>query len=193
LKPENILVCSGKGGSGIVAKLSDFGLSMFVNEFDPSPKELPGGSQPWNSPEWRESRPSKDFYKSDMYSVGLLIWASFSLEEDPFNMGGCNTFAETELLPDDTPDQQKHKIEVLKRGDKVHKIAYRSIAATLASLSKGSWNLQEKFWRSKSHTKQSILKALSIVFENTLRLDPAFRSLQPGIKALETDVTSVTR
>jgi serine/threonine protein kinase len=189
---ENVLVGSSAAGSGIVAKLSYFGLSMFVIEIDPNPKKLPGGTQPWNSPEWREFRPSRDFYKSDMYSVGLLIWASFSLAEDPFNLEGHNIFAEPELSPSDSLDQQICKIDNLKMSDKVLEIACRTTVATFASFGKSSRGLLETFWRSKIHDERSILKALNTVFENTLSLNPALRSLQPGIKALETDVTSIT-
>jgi len=165
---------------------------MFVIENDPNPTKLPGGTQPWNSPEWRESRPSKDFYKSDMYSVGLLIWASFSLGEDPFiNLEGHNVIAEPGLPPGNSRDQQKYEIENLKRSDKVLEIACRTTAATLASFDKHS-RLPNIFLYSKSHEEQSLLKALTIVFENTLKLDPALRSLQPGIKALETDANSTT-
>lgn len=192
MKLENILVCSSEAGSGIVAKLSDFGLSIFVGENDPTPMKLPGGTQPWNSPEWRESLPSREFYKTDVYSAGLLIWAVFSLGQDPFGRGGQNIFAGAELLPGDSRDQQLLKIDDLKRSDKVLEIACRTTTATLTSFDKGSRSLQDIFWRQKSTVEQSLLKALKIVFQNTLELNPAARSLQHAINALETDFISVT-
>ena len=189
MKLENILVCSSEAGSGIVAKLSDFGLSMVVVENDPSPKRLPGGTQPWNSPEWKELRPSKDFYKSDMYSVGLLVWASFSLGQDPFNLEGRNAIGKLEFSSDNSLDPTDY-IEILKRSDKLYEIACRATAATLASVDTGSGFLQNTFLRSKRCSGPSLLKALTTVFENTLRLNPILRSLQPGIQALKADVDS---
>lgn len=188
MKPENILVCSSETGSGIVAKLSDFGLSTFVIEKDPNPKKLPGGTQPWNAPEWRESRPSKDFYKSDMYSAGLLIWAGFSLGEDPFNLNGRNTIAEAEFSPGNSCGPKDH-IENLKRSDKILEIACRVTAATLAT-AESEPRLHKTFIRSKSHCGQNLLNSLIVVFENTLQLNPALRSLQPAIKALENNADS---
>jgi serine/threonine protein kinase len=160
---ENILVCSSDAGSGIVAKLSDFGLSMFVGEIDPTPQKLPGGTQPWNSPEWRESRPSKDFYKSDMYSAGLLIWATFSLGEDPFDQEGHNIFAEPEILPTDSREEQLSKIENLKRSDKILEIACRTTVVTLTSFDNRSRSLQNTFFRPKSNINHSLLTALKTV------------------------------
>lgn len=63
LKPANILLCGTKSGR-VVAKLSDFGLSIFLDEFDTS-KRWERGTAPWMAPEWRTVVPIDLLHKTD--------------------------------------------------------------------------------------------------------------------------------
>lgn len=181
-----------ESGSEIVPKLGDFGFSLFVTENDPSLKILPGGSQPWNSPEWREQRPSNDFYKSDTYSMGLLIWAIFSPGEDPFNLGGLNTFSKLEYGPGDSDQQRWKKIDDLKASDRIFEIACQNAAATLASFDSALKSPSKAILRGRNQSERNLLEVLKVVFENTLRLSPELRALQPAKDAINIDTNSVT-
>lgn len=127
-----------------------------------------------------------------MYSVGLVVWASFSLGEDPFNWNGHNSFAEPELLlPNDSHDQWLCKIENLKTSDRVLEIACRTTELTLANVGKGSRGFYKTSMRVTDNAELSLLTALKTVYENTLQLNPALRSMQPAIKALESDSSTI--
>ncbi|RGP81065.1 serine threonine kinase [Fusarium longipes] len=72
LKPENILVCKDKDNQP-VPKLSDFGLSSFLNERDVS-KKWETGTDGWMSPEWKSICTNEQITKADIYSCGLILW-----------------------------------------------------------------------------------------------------------------------
>jgi serine/threonine protein kinase len=63
LKPKNILVCENRGG-GVIAKLSDFGLSIFLDETDAT-RSWERGTAPWMAPEWRTVVPLENLHKTD--------------------------------------------------------------------------------------------------------------------------------
>ena len=86
LKAENILLYPY--GDTIVAKVTDFGNAMILAEAKDS-VQLPGGTPPWNAPEWRDSLRKQDLHLTDIYSYGLLVWRIVMhsipiLEEAPF-------------------------------------------------------------------------------------------------------------
>ncbi|KAL8976560.1 MAG: hypothetical protein Q9205_007450, partial [Flavoplaca limonia] len=71
LKLANVLVFADEGG--FVAKLSDFGCSIFDGD------SLYTGSWIYNAPEIRRGRsggfgPKVDIYASDIFSLGLVVW-----------------------------------------------------------------------------------------------------------------------
>ncbi|KIW92456.1 uncharacterized protein Z519_06303 [Cladophialophora bantiana CBS 173.52] len=98
VKPENILVClseekrknqldrtffdlgavkfEGNVDDLVTAKLSDFGLSLFDLENGGGQYQ---GTQLWNAPEVRRQTPwlsMEDLKKCDIFSYGLVVWAS---------------------------------------------------------------------------------------------------------------------
>lgn len=82
LKLENVLMFHGKN-HGIVAKIADFGCSTRMRE---DGWQLRGGTQPWNAPEWRTVMPIYLLHKTDIYSLGLLIWRMFLDGNNPFGV-----------------------------------------------------------------------------------------------------------
>ena len=76
LKPENILVFDQ---DGLVAKLSDFGMSLCD---DTQPGELLRGTPGWQAPEIHSAGTLYylDHIKADNYSFGLVIWSTMFLD-----------------------------------------------------------------------------------------------------------------
>ncbi|SCO82809.1 uncharacterized protein FRV6_07022 [Fusarium oxysporum] len=72
LKPDNILVCKNENGKPI-AKLSDFGLSFFLDERDTSTR-WKTGTDGWMSPEWDTICTNDQVLQGDIYSCGLILW-----------------------------------------------------------------------------------------------------------------------
>ncbi|KAI9924857.1 hypothetical protein MW887_006714 [Aspergillus wentii] len=73
IKPPNVLVCVDKGG-GVIAKLSDFALSIFLDERQPN-EAWKRGTEMWMAPEWGSVIPNDELLKADYYSCGLLLWS----------------------------------------------------------------------------------------------------------------------
>lgn len=82
LKPDNVLVFNCAGERPQVAKLADFGASIFEVDFDDGPVSYRGTAR-YNAPEQegrlgiqaRKAAQTKEaFYKADIYSIGLVIW-----------------------------------------------------------------------------------------------------------------------
>jgi serine/threonine protein kinase len=80
LKLENVLIFKRSDGS-VVAKLADFGCAIVEAE---EGTQLPGGTPPWNAPEWRENIEPSLMHKTDIYSLGLLIWRLTINGKNPF-------------------------------------------------------------------------------------------------------------
>jgi serine/threonine protein kinase len=80
LKLENVLIFERCDGS-VVAKLADFGCASVEAE---EGTQLQGGTPPWNAPEWRENIEPSLMHKTDIYSLGLLIWRLTINGENPF-------------------------------------------------------------------------------------------------------------
>lgn len=85
LKPANILVFPS--GTGFVAKLADFGLSM--DEAKEEYTKPPGGTPGWQAPEvgrYFEDGGlvlTSELPGTDTYSFGLLVWSVMLLNGDP--------------------------------------------------------------------------------------------------------------
>lgn len=82
LKPENILVFDQ---NGLVAKLSDFGMSLCD---DTQPGESLRGTPGWQAPEIHSAGALYylDHIKADNYSFGLVIWSTMFLDGTPVSM-----------------------------------------------------------------------------------------------------------
>ena len=82
LKPDNVLVFDCAGERPQVAKLADFGASIFEVDFDDGPVSYRGTPR-YNAPEqegrlgpqaWKMAQTKEGFYKADIYSLGLVVW-----------------------------------------------------------------------------------------------------------------------
>ncbi|KAF4953490.1 hypothetical protein FGADI_5823 [Fusarium gaditjirri] len=73
LKPGNILICRHSDGRPI-AKLSDFGLSIFLEQHD-STVPWRVGTRGWWSPEYSTLVDKDKLPKTDIYSCGLVLWS----------------------------------------------------------------------------------------------------------------------
>jgi len=80
LKLENVIAVLREDGS-VVAKLVDFGSSLIGDSENAS---LPGGTPPWNAPEWQKYMAPSFQRKTDVYSLGLLVWRLMLDGANPF-------------------------------------------------------------------------------------------------------------
>lgn len=76
LKPDNILVVQHNAELRPVAKLSDFGLSIFLDEHD-STKLWTAGTRPWMAPEHMTPVTTDQLLKADSESESFAIYANF--------------------------------------------------------------------------------------------------------------------
>jgi serine/threonine protein kinase len=80
LKLGNVLVFSNGDGS-VTAKLSDLGGALLDSD---DLQTIPMATRPWNCPHTDVSRDSDRLRKSDVYSLGLVIWRIVLNGADPF-------------------------------------------------------------------------------------------------------------
>jgi len=85
LKPDNVLVFRShttRDNFEWIAKLADFGGSILDVEKN-SCGLLAMGTHPWNAPEWEDLLTREGLLKTDVYSLGLLIWSIMASGIDP--------------------------------------------------------------------------------------------------------------
>jgi serine/threonine protein kinase len=128
IKSENILLFSHPK-RGIIGKLGDFGFSVstftYPDTDDPGDQKLPGGTPPWNAPEYGKKIPADMLKFTDIYSYGLLVWRTMIDGESPFDDVIDFVFPERGPLdflygPDYAPPPRPSKdkmIEALKSED----------------------------------------------------------------------------
>eukprot|EP00027_Filamoeba_sp_ATCC50430_P015879 CAMPEP_0168570156 /NCGR_PEP_ID=MMETSP0413-20121227/16567_1 /TAXON_ID=136452 /ORGANISM="Filamoeba nolandi, Strain NC-AS-23-1" /LENGTH=524 /DNA_ID=CAMNT_0008602753 /DNA_START=138 /DNA_END=1714 /DNA_ORIENTATION=- len=78
LKPQNLLVTS----EGVV-KIADFGLSKVsssVSNLNKKSADI-AGTPKYLAPELLDRKKPKDFFKADIYSLGILLWEFFAAKE----------------------------------------------------------------------------------------------------------------
>ncbi|KAH7151337.1 hypothetical protein DER46DRAFT_650445 [Fusarium sp. MPI-SDFR-AT-0072] len=94
LKPENILICRHSDGRPI-AKLSDFGFSIFLEQHD-STVPWGVGTPGWWSPEHSTLVDKDKLPKTDIYSCGLVLWSILLNGRQPLELadfkGNLKTF-----------------------------------------------------------------------------------------------------
>lgn len=82
LKPDNILIFDCAGQRPQVAKLADFGASIFEVDFNDGPVSYRGTAR-YNAPEQegrfgaqarKVAQTREGFYKADIFSMGILVW-----------------------------------------------------------------------------------------------------------------------
>src|SRR5208282_5262954 len=95
------------------AKLADFGGSVLDVESDSS-GSLRMGTHPWNAPEWKDRLSRDGLLRTDIYSLGLLIWSVMAFGVTPL-LHDLNLL---EVSPTDkTPNLLKVSIDELKIRD----------------------------------------------------------------------------
>lgn len=65
----------------VIAKLGDFDCCVLELE---NRTRLPGGMEPWNAPEWRDTTEKGLLCKTDIYSFSLLCWRTL-IGSNPFD------------------------------------------------------------------------------------------------------------
>ena len=130
LKPANILI-----GENSIAKISDFGLSTFIDEKE---TDVILGSFKWMAPErFQKKQYGKE---SDIYSLGIILWQIFECDE-PFQKYITSEELEKAVcernerpLFEDTPEYMRDIIElcwekkIIKRlstKEILHKLSFR--------------------------------------------------------------------
>jgi serine/threonine protein kinase len=86
IKTDNVLVLENRDPDTqderpIIAKLGDFSGVLFDMK---DHMAIPSGTQPWNAPEWRQSLPPALLLKTDVYSLGFLIYRIMTNGKYPF-------------------------------------------------------------------------------------------------------------
>ncbi|KEF58404.1 serine/threonine protein kinase [Exophiala aquamarina CBS 119918] len=86
VKAENALVFANhnvesKEQRSTIIKLADFGGVLFDI---PERSTLPSGTRPWNAPEWQTPLPPANLLKTDIYSLGFLVYRVLADGKHPF-------------------------------------------------------------------------------------------------------------
>ena len=158
LKLDNVLIFDTGGDRPQVAKLADFGASIFDIDFDAGPVSY-GGTARYNAPEqegrlgpqaWRAAQTRERFYKADIYSLGLCVWEAMIHGDD---------FCDPKwLVTDET---------VLHFLDRICETEEDGL------LNRARLLCEERF----AHIQESTIKsAITSTFEITLKIDAAARA-----------------
>ncbi|KAK7042913.1 hypothetical protein VNI00_008649 [Paramarasmius palmivorus] len=128
LKHENVLIFANKvkdAKVGYVAKLGDFGGSVMDIETEGS---LPMGTPPYDAPESRMKLDAEAMKRTDVYSLGLLVWRTMLDGQNPFHYIGGGLLSNTE-------------IEQLKRSDEVLQLAKDGMRTILSGVEPTDYEL----------------------------------------------------
>jgi serine/threonine protein kinase len=160
LKFENILIFEQPDGS-LLAKISDFGLSLVVPDLEASGVDLstgvqlPGFTRPWEAPESYNTIPLANIFKVDVFAFGLLFSRLMAKGQDIFARYHNQYAVEVNDL-DNCYDFEG--IFDLKQGDK------------------SMIDHAHQFIKSHNDLSESELQPLLRVAELTLHTDPELRS-----------------
>ena len=155
LKLLNVLMFAGDAQHPFVAKLSDFGGAL---PDIPNLMSLQLGTPPWNAPGRNCERPRDELLKSDVYSLGMVIWHVMLNGQSPFN--------DTELfhLPDPrNKEAWRNAVEFEKLNDSLFLWKVNASIATIGAIDKD---------------------LLSNIFNVSLRLSPEMRDIKTIAKLL---------
>jgi tRNA A-37 threonylcarbamoyl transferase component Bud32 len=155
VKAENILVFTDRQ-HGYVAKLGDFGCSIFEDERQRQSRI--GGTYPWTAPEVKNSVPRELWRYTDIYSYGLLVWRSM-LDDgrspfDTLNLQG-------------TIQARQERIQQLKESNELFPLAVNTLATV-----------------DNSDIRDSI-STLRTVLQATLQPVPTERNIETAIDAFK--------
>jgi serine/threonine protein kinase len=73
IKPDNILIFPDTHGSGVMAKLCDFGFSSISTPEDQDARRPLGRTDAWAAPEQLDSERALPAFTQDAYSFGLVV------------------------------------------------------------------------------------------------------------------------
>jgi serine/threonine protein kinase len=157
LKLLNVLMFAGVEEQPFIAKLSDFGGALLDM---PDMIPLQSGTPPWNAPGGASNRPRDELLKSDVYSLGLVIWGVMLKGKSPFD--------DRELfqLPDPRIEEQKwlNAVEAEKSHD---------------------WVFIEKANLSIEQVGDVDRQLMSNVFDVSIRVSPDVRDINAVAKLLD--------
>jgi len=83
VKPENILICKD-GARDVIAKLSDFGLSIIDPDSGPAMQLMPGCTERYAAPEVKRLIARDQLKYTDVYSFGIVAWQTLLGGTRPF-------------------------------------------------------------------------------------------------------------
>lgn len=119
MKLENVLVAKHSTRK-YVAKIADFGFTIFDLQGNSPTTQKVGYSEPWEAPESANTLSFRDRQSTDTYSYGFLIWRCLSYGHHPFDeAGGGLSF------------QSLETIKQLKATDKVLEYALEALRGVL--------------------------------------------------------------
>jgi len=86
IKADNVLIfCNrdleSRDQRPVIARLADFSGVLFDMR---DSSVVPSGTRPWNAPEWRERLPPASLLKTDVYSLGFLVYRIMADGKHPF-------------------------------------------------------------------------------------------------------------
>jgi tRNA A-37 threonylcarbamoyl transferase component Bud32 len=135
LKSHNILITKDN-----VAKIADFGLAKIIDDSLASSGRKTKGSIRWMAPEVLKT--GKHSFKSDTYSLGMIMWEIVAKNTKPFSQlsnnnavmyNFCNDNLK-EIIPTDTPEELKKIIELCWQEEPSERINLIDIESQLDEL-----------------------------------------------------------
>ncbi|KAL8791975.1 MAG: hypothetical protein Q9195_005464 [Heterodermia aff. obscurata] len=121
LKLSNVLVFSSPNMSTPRAKLSDFGGALLDN---PDELSCPMCTPPWTAPEYDMFRTRAELMKSDVYTLGLVLWQILLNGSDPFHQIEAYD-------PELSREQQLSQIQSEKKSDNFFQRVSENLRACL--------------------------------------------------------------
>lgn len=92
----------------VIAKLADFSGVLFDMK---DPMALPSGTRPWNAPEWRQKLTPDSLLKTDVYSLGFLVWRIMADGKHPFlgfSFPADASWSKVDMLKEDDGEMQRY-------------------------------------------------------------------------------------
>jgi serine/threonine protein kinase len=113
IKTDNVLVFENQDPETwaerpVIAKLADFSGVLFDMK---NPMALPSGTRPWNAPEWRQNLTPDSLLKTDLYSLGFLIFRIMVDGKHPFldfSFPADDSWSRVDILKEDDDKMQTH-------------------------------------------------------------------------------------
>jgi serine/threonine protein kinase len=113
IKTHNVLVFENqdpetRSQRPVIAKLADFSGVLFDMK---NPMALPSGTRPWNAPEWRQNLAPDQLLKTDLYSLGFLIFRIMADGKHPFldfSFPADASWSRVDVLKEDDDKMQRY-------------------------------------------------------------------------------------